>query len=391
MLPTDLKVSLLTDNPIKKSIDSLLFILSGIAIVLSSPYFVWESQLLIFRITHLVGNIILLFIILKHNNYLIFNIELVLFFLLVSLYTMFAGTEIHEFSYLPLLSLLFISLRPIQQLRIFNYFVTILAVFYFIGLLSYLLSILGLNIQIGSATAPNMSKNPYLVFFGHVEESGLPIYRFSGIFDEPGVVGTLNGLILSSIGISTRNIKSIIILLAGLVSFSLAFYIILILFILFNLNFKNIFLAVFILITLILFSGDKFNDLIISRLAIEDGRLAGDNRTTLVFDEWYEEYLTKGGKDLILGRGKGSFKTIEEVQGVSTYKVFIINYGLIGVGLIICFYASCVYFINNSKKGWFLLFIFIISAYQRSYLLDFYSLIMFFGGLSQLKPYSIKR
>lgn len=377
----------LTDSSIDPSIDRLLFILSAIGIILISPYFIWGNQLEIFRIAHLVGNIVLLYIIVKHHNYIIFNIELVLLFLLVSIYAMFGGTEIHKFSYLPLLTLLFIALKPNEQLRVFNYFVNILTVVYSIGLVSYLLSILGLNIQIGSAISPNTGKNTYLVFFGHIEESGLPIYRFSGIFDEPGVVGTLNGLILSAIGISTRKIQSIIILLAGLISFSLAFYILLILVLFLHFNLKTVILSAFLIISLIFIPGNKFNDLISSRLSIENGSLVGDNRTTSNFDEYYKYFLTKGGKDVILGRGKESFKTIEEAQGVSSYKTVIIDYGIIGTVLIISFYALCVYYNNNSKRGWFLLLIFIISTYQRPDLLRFFSVVLFIGGLRYLKPY----
>lgn len=373
------------DTSIDTSIDRLLFILSAIAIVLMQPYFVWANQDVIYRISHLIGITILLYIIIKRHNFDIYHIGLALFFAIVSIYTMIGGTENNRLTYFPLLTLFFISLKPNEQLRVFNYFVTILAVIYSIGLVSYLLSILGLNIQIGTATAPNPLKNPYVVFFGHVEESDLPIYRFSGIFDEAGVVGTLNGLILSAIGVSTRNIKSIIILLAGLVSFSLAFYIMLILFLLFNLNFKKVIIGVIVIISLIFFSGDKFNDLIASRLIIENGRLVGDNRTSPVFDEWYNYFLSKGGKDLIFGRGSGSFLTIEEAHAVSSYKTFIIDNGIIGAVLILCFYALCVFFNNNSKQGWFLCFIFLISAYQRPDFLSFYIIVMFFGGLNYLR------
>jgi hypothetical protein len=373
------------EPPIDTSTDRLLFILSVLAILLLQPYFIWAHLAAIYRISHITGIAIILYIIIQRHNYDVYHIGLSLFFVLVSVYSMIGGTENHKLSYFPLLILFFIALKPNEQLRVFDYFVTILAVFYSIGLVSYLLSILGLNIQFGTAEAPNSLKSPYLVFFGHVEETGLPVYRFCDVFDEAGVVGTVNGLILSSIGISTRDIRSIVLLLAGLVSFSLAFYVILIFILLFKLDFKKIFLGLLIIVSFAILSGDKFNELITSRLAIENGHLSGDNRSHPAFDEWYNSFLAKGGKDLIFGRGSGSFLNVERGAEVSSYKSLIVDQGIIGVALILSFYFLCVCFINNSKEGWFLCLIFILSAFQRPNFTSYYIIVMFFGGLNYLK------
>jgi len=373
------------DLSIDPSLDKLLFILSTLIFLSISPYFIWENQLLILRIAHLVGNTIILYIIIRYYNFNVNNKELALFFFIISLYTMVAGTEIHKFTYIPLLTILFISLRPSEQLRIFNYIVTFLAVVYAFGLVSYLLSIFGLNRQIGEAIAPNIDKEPYKVFFGHVEESFLPVYRFSSIFDEAGVVGTLNGLILSVIGISRRNIKSIILLMAGLVSFSLAFYIILLINLLFYFNFKKVLFAILLLVGVAFFSGDKFNELIADRLIIENGTIAGDNRTHDDFDEYFKAFKAKGGNDLIFGRGYVTADTDDDLTYVSNYKVIIVRYGIIGAGLILLFYASFVFLTYNSKRGWFLFLVFTISAYQRPDMLVLFNIALFVGGLEYLK------
>jgi hypothetical protein len=285
----------------------------------------------------------------------------------------------------PLLSIFFITLKPNDQFRIFNYLITILSIVYTIGLASYFLRIVGLNPQIGTVIATNPYKEPYSVFFGHIEESYLMVYRFSSIFDEPGVVGTLNGLILTSIGISKRDIRSLILLIAGLVSFSLAFYIILIINILLYYDFKKFIITLVFLFAMILFSGDKVRELIGSRLVIANGVLTGDNRTHDEFEVFYRSFLARGGDDLFFGKGYVTAETTPELTFVSNYKILIVRYGIFGVCLIICFYALFVYSFNNSRKGWFLFLIFLISAYQRPDLLQLFNIVLFIGGVWYLK------
>jgi hypothetical protein len=218
-----------------------------------------------------------------------------------------------------------------------------------------------------------------------VEESNLKVYRFSSIFDEPGVVGTFNGLILSAIGISKRNIKSIIILLAGLISFSLAFYIILFINLIVNFDYKKVILSVLLIFAVLFFSGDKFRELIATRLVIANGVLSGDNRTHEMFNTYYKYFVAKGGNDLIFGKGYATAEKLPVLGSVSSYKVVIVRYGIVGACLILCFYASYVYFNYNIKKGWFLFFIFFISAYQRPDLLVLFNIVLFIGGIEYLK------
>jgi hypothetical protein len=286
-------------------------------------------------------------------------------------------------SYIPLLPLLFIALKPEEQLRVFDHFVTIIAIIYSIGIVSYLLGVLSMNFQISTTIAPNIGRNPYLVFFGHIEESGVSFWRFSSIFDEAGLIGTMNGVILTAIGVSKRDIRSLIILIAGLISFSLAFYIILFINLLFHLNIKKSFLVVLILVIVISISGNIFKELIATRMVFENGRLSGDNRTTQEFDSYFNLFVERGGNDLIFGIGPD----YDITTGISSYKTLIISYGIFGLGLMICFYLFSVYEINNSLYGWLLALIFILIAYQRPFMLRYYNIVLFIGGLRYLKKY----
>ena len=115
-------------------------------------------------------------------------------------------------------------------------------------------------------------------------------------------------------------------------------------------------------------------------------KIAGDNRTQYSFDKYYENFLFQGGNDLIFGKGPGSFKNeAEKDMLVSTYKILIINYGIVGVALMLLFYIISTYYFKTSMHSWFLCFLFILSAYQRPQLLDLYVIVMFYGGLGYLK------
>lgn len=374
------------DLSIESSLDKLLFVFASLVFISISPYFIWSNQVIIYQFSHLIGNSIIIYIFIRYYNFNFHNKEVAFFFFIIALYSMVAGTIVQKYTYIPLISLLFITLNKDNQLRIFNYVVLFLVIVYSFGLVSYLLSLVHLNKQLGFAIAPNAFKQPYAVFFGHVEEKLLyNEYRFSSIFDEAGVVGTLNGLILSAIGISKLNYKSIILLIAGLISFSLAFYIILLLNLLFTFNLKRILIVIILFLGIVFFTGDKFEKLIASRFVIENGTIAGDNRTHEAFEIYYNQLFENGGPDLIFGRGKITAENVEELEGPSSYKVVIVRYGLVGISLFVLFYAFCVYYCNNSLKGWFLFLVFIISAYQRPDFLTLFNIVLFLGGLRYIK------
>ena len=80
--------------------------------------------------------------------------------------------------------------------------------------------------------------------------------------------------------------------------------------------------------------------MILLRLEIEDGELAGDNRVTSDFEKDYSEFVKTS--DIILGRNDMDYSTF----GNSGYRVFIYENGLLGLCLLLLFYMS---FMSHSK------------------------------------------
>jgi hypothetical protein len=138
-------------------------------------------------------------------------------------------------------------------------------------------------------------------------------------------------------------------------------------------------------IALYFVAGDRIYFLIGNRLTVKDGQLAGDNRTQKEFEAFYDAFLDKGGSDLVFGKGIGYANSRKESDAVSSYKLIIMDFGLLGAALILAFYTVAVLTNIRSIKGWLLCFIFLISAYQRPDLTSFTIVVMYLGGLRYLE------
>ena len=76
--------------------------------------------------------------------------------------------------------------------------------------------------------------------------------------------------------------------------------------------------------------GDNLvHNLILLRLEVDDGELAGNNRVTHDFDAEFKNFLESD--DLLFGRQK------DNVFGDAGYKVFVYDFGFVGLFLLIIF------------------------------------------------------
>ena len=171
------------------------------------------------------------------------------------------------------------------------------------------------------------------------------IPRFSSIFLEPGHLGTATVLLLMSQCGKWKKWYNITLIAATILSFSLAAYVFLVVIIILNSWMKKKHIIVkLICFTLLLCSitagaflynkGDNMlHDLILMRLEIEDGEMAGDNRVTDDFKKEFENYMSSS--DIMFGREMDT-----KSSGNSGYRVFLYEYGFVGLILIVIFYSS---------------------------------------------------
>lgn len=177
--------------------------------------------------------------------------------------------------------------------------------------------------------------------------------RFQGVFLEPAYMGGAAALLLQTQRGNWRKWYCIILLIALLISFSLAGYIYLVAIIFTNLwilgkkIFTHLILSIFVLAAFVagafLYNkGDNLvHDLILLRLEMEDGEIVGNNRVTSNFDADYENFWNSS--DIFFGREK------ENEFGDSGYKVFIYTNGLVGLALLVFFYLSAFYKAPNKR------------------------------------------
>lgn len=171
--------------------------------------------------------------------------------------------------------------------------------------------------------------------------------KMCGIFDESGRLGTLSALFLISDHLRIKDRwQNILCLVAGVFSFSLAFYIIIVIYYLgmcvFNRKIKNLFIIFLVFIFYLIFINIDFQDSTLqnlqNRFSITDEGLAGDNRTNDQFDKLIQDFNENSNiYQLLFGNGDGAIAEIQSNKNIdgSSYKCFIYNYGYLGFSFII--------------------------------------------------------
>lgn len=200
-------------------------------------------------------------------------------------------------------------------------------------------------------------------------------YRFLGVFEEPGVVGTATALMLVADKINLKKNHNKLLLLYGVISFSLAFYGLIIIYAIFFKvkKVKNIItiLLSLLFITFYAINNDFFKNLIISRLAVDSKTgFAGNNRATDYLNYMFEQWLSLFDLRVFLF---GFNDVIND--GYSSLKQIPVEKGLLGI-IVLSLFMFYLSFKNkvskDCTKSLILVFlIFLASLYQRP---DFFSL-----------------
>lgn len=225
-----------------------------------------------------------------------------------------------------------------------------------ISIIAYVLYLLGFHFPYRDAEFADgfySYKNYY--FFMIDQRSLLEIFpRFHSVFLEPGHLGSACVLLLLTQYGNWKKWYNIVLLIATLMTFSLAAYVLLTIIVFLNLwlQGKRVMyklVVVVLMLTVVTIASFYYNngnnllhDLIILRLEINDGEMVGNNRTTADFETEFDNYITSS--DVLTGRDmpKG-------MSGNSGYKVFIYENGLIGLVLVLLLYVSSMWYATNYK------------------------------------------
>ena len=194
--------------------------------------------------------------------------------------------------------------------------------------------------------------------------------RLCGLFNEPGYFGTIIALTLCVDKINLKHVGNWILLIAGILTYSLAFFIMTLAYFILT-CIKNKYVMILLLAILIFYFFILPNMVIqneslafvFERIKFVDGKFLGDNRTNHVVDEIFAD-LSNSPYKFMFGYGRGYITS--KTRGVLTFKTYIIDYGYFGFLLI--FGSLFLYSILQTKKNWFavaFVIVFFLSVYQR--------------------------
>lgn len=308
--------------------------------------------------------------------------------ILISLALLYEGVTIYPVSFLSWIQLLsriiLVSVLIFSQFhflsRALKFIIRVTAILILVSLIFWVMYLIGIQLPHYSVVTNNYYDHSVYYFF--LLNNGSVIPRFAGLFLEPGHVGSTACLLFFLNNVTLKKWENIVFLIAIFLSLSLAAYGLLVGCIGLHLLIKSkkaclklVPYLVVLLLTSIFFSnyndGDNpINEKILMRLVFEDGKMAGNNRTSQAFDYAYDRYLksdrvfTGMGRDVMVSGSK-----VGVLHGTASWKKYFFLRGYIGCTLLLTFLFYYLYS-YPTKQGFAFLIIYLVCNMIRDYPLD---------------------
>ncbi|EEL37720.1 MULTISPECIES: hypothetical protein [Bacillus] len=385
---------------IKKSLIIKTFILLAafLAFLTLEPFFVWGN-----RLKELVGCVYITYFFLiaaKYNVISRKDIKLAFFTIFLILLYSFRYDEVYKilYSFLFLCAVLvpFVLLINEIKLKIYDCFIKIIAISYIPAIIVAFLLLLGIDLSWDNLISYSTSKSNYrqylwsanyAVYYGFSEQYffsyGGSIDRICAMFNEPGVVGTVSALILISKKLKLDRLYEKIILIAGILSLSMAFYTLIGLYLLIK-NKKH--LILFFIAYILLFSftpkDSYLYNRILYRFEINSEGLAGNNRTNEGFEYVYKDFKAGNIKEQFLGIGEKEYfnKALNYKSEALSWKTFMVINGYLLFILHVLFFLYLSLKEKNKASIIFAVFYF-MAIYQRPFDFSLGYWLIFFAGI----------
>ena len=282
-----------------------------------------------------------------------------------------------------MIATLYLLLPQQCQINIYKIFKYILVVFSLLGIIFYVSYIFHLSIPFTivpyyeKITQANAIYVNYFNIVLFVSPSGM--VRLCGPFNEPGLMGTFLGLMLVAEDLNLKKKGNLILLIAGILTYSMAFVITVIIFCIYKyisdwkiLLAIGIFTIVIVIIPYVEFQNKAFQNLITRLFKMEN------NRTTKYFDLKFENFVRSNR--LWIGLGSDI-----QIAGVLSIKLFVMQYGVVGVLFYVLYILDMgLSFAKKNSKGIVLLMLFLLNMYQRPEVISPGYFIILVGGLQML-------
>ena len=220
----------------------------------------------------------------------------------------------------------------------------------------------------------------YVDFAGIVLFTGPSgILRLCGVFNEPGLFGTFLGLLLLSDNIDIKKISNLILFIAGILTFSMAFLLLISggCIIKYRKDWKLMLIFLLVFLSILIIPQITFTS---SNLKYFFNRIINvtNNRESLAFEKDFHRVVTSDAKWLGIGNGYRSINT-------SSIKTYIVRIGYIGV----LFYVGYIiklglYYSTKNIYSLSYIGLFTICMYQRPDVIAPVYFILLLGGLKNL-------
>ena len=291
-------------------------------------------------------------------------------------------------------SLLF-TLDDEDRKTIFTYMTYIFVAITLPSLIYYLLYMAGINVPYDIISSENAGKVYYGAHYQHypfgliLVHSGF-VSRYSGIYDEPGFIGTIAAFLFVA-GYRRLDKKWLVLLLIeGVMTLSVAFLIMIAVFFVIDSFIHDAKKLGLILIALLLgvvllaniTSNNPFITAIQSRLDFSSLLLFRNNRTSDLFNQAFSQFLKDGGYPLWFGYGEGAYSLNAQMTGASSYKCLFYDFGIIGVIIYVLVLIMVGRKFRFNKETIPFFCIFVLSIYQRPYIMNIQFLSLLICGMS---------
>lgn len=208
-------------------------------------------------------------------------------------------------------------------------------------------------------------------------------YRLIGFFDEPGLTGTFAFFLLATSGYKLNTKTDKIIFISGLLSLSLAFYVLTIMFIFLN-NIGSIkrlssVLLGGMIVLIVIYNSPILSQAIGSRLQLNHDNneftFQGDNRSGLTLNSEFLTWKQSDIKTLLFGD-----RNYRSSDGSSSWKMIAIQAGLVGISLFVFIIMLSISLYSNkkliNKSNMIFLLCLLASFYQRPDMIKIFYLLM---------------
>lgn len=368
-------------------------ILTLIIFCANSPWFLWTGGL---QISFLLT--IYLFcknfkLIQKHLSSLA---KLVIFFFLIPTFVLlplFRGW--HLTGIIFIISFIIGVTFPINQLQeAFRLITRVLAVIIIFSLPLWLIHVFIFqfppitSINLGSMKGDFGDVNMKIYGFFVTNDGFGEVFRFYSVFDEPGVLGTLSACILYGNKYNFHRWENIVIFIGSFFTYSMAFYVLTFIgFFIVNIKKPSILIKSLIIIIPIISIGFyilrddiAFQQAVMYRLFDSDMGSNLDNRTEEITNKAYNNLFSND--EWLFGIGNNSI-VAEKMIASTSYKGFILEYGIIGI--ISLFFMYIVMMRNKANwYCWGALLLFFLSFLQRPQLWTGKQIILFCSVIAAL-------